>query len=85
MTTVVAAYVRYTDKAHEKLARSWPELGDVIVGETYVEAFAFACEAVVRTLIDNQIGNPVLFVHHPHAENSADPLDAFGSLGWKSV
>lgn len=84
---LVSAYVRYTDAEHAHMADEWPEIANdaLIVAGTYAEAFGYACEALIRVLIEHQVTKPVRFIHHPHKEAGDDPLDAFGSLGWKVV
>lgn len=84
---LVSAYVRYTDAEHAHMADEWPEIANdaLIVADTYDEALGYACERLIRVLLELRVEKPVRFIHHPHNEAGADPLDAFGSLGWRVV
>jgi hypothetical protein len=79
---VIGFYRRYGIEKHRDLVEVWPELGDVLFRDTYKDASEAARAECLASLKSMSMG-PVTWVHHPHKENSDDPLELFGSWGWK--
>lgn len=79
---MIGFYRRYGIEKHHDLLKAWPELGKVLLRDTYAEA-SEAARAECVEAAKGLSGSPVNWIHHPHKENSDDPLELVGSWGWK--
>ena len=83
---VFGCYARYTIEEYAHLTEVWPELGpNLIIRKTYEEASDAAILAVIHRLAEEKITEPIRIIYKPHSMVSEDPMDRFGSWGWKTL
>ncbi len=86
----VGTFIIYTDKAHEGFRDLYPDHYQplIVVRDTYAEAEAEAKRMTQGTADWYMALNPdahIRWIHHPvHSSGVQDPLDYFGSWGWKT-
>lgn len=73
-------YVRYGIERHRSVGDALPGLGPVLYRKTYAVASREAVRLLASAIVNHPNGT---LVYHPHQLGTPDPLNLFGSWGWK--